>query len=39
MLSCLESSDVSNDDLGSVCVVREYGDVFDVERGLPRGAK
>ena len=35
MLSYLEFLDASNDDLESVRVVREYGDVFDEVRGLP----
>ena len=36
MLSYLESLDASIDDLQSVRVVREYDDVFDEVRGLPR---
>ena len=39
MLRYLESLDASNDDLKSVRVVREYGDIFDEVRGLPRGAR
>ena len=37
--SCLESLDVSNGDLESFHVVREYSDVFDEVRGLPRGTR
>ena len=39
MLSCLVSFDASNGDLEFVCVVREYSDVFDEVRGLPRGTR
>ena len=39
MLSYLESLDAFNDDLHSVCIVREYVDVFDEVRGLPQNVR